>query len=402
MDKRKKLLFVSATLETGGVQHILSNLSVQLAQKYDITILLNDSGRIAYPYGGEVITLNMRNQPDRLSLWYQIKVFFKRYVRLRKLKKRGEYDYCISMLDSANIANILSGSRKCKVVTTVYTNISAKNCIKAYRYIIAPAVKLLYNHSDIIVVTSEGVKNDLQQNYGLYPHKMQVVYDGVDIEEIDTLRNEPVEASEYHIQESTLITTLGRLDTAKGQWHMIRAMKKISKECPNVKLLIMGSGALKEKLIQLVDECGLQDHVEICGYVANPYKYISASKLFVSSSIVEGYPTVILEAMVCGVPCVCTDFESGAREILAPDTKLENRQCETVERAQYGILTPVCDGIFRNGTEPLTKEEELFADGIILLLKDEALRQCYCDKIHEYAKTLSMESCVKDWEKILV
>lgn len=402
MSKKKRLLFVSATLEAGGVQHILSDLSVRLASEYDITILLNDREKIVYPYGGHIITLNMENQSNRLSIWYQMKVFIKRFLKLKQLKKSGDYAYCISMLDSANIANILSGSRNCKVITTVYTNISAEKHIGAYRYIVAPAVRMLYNHSDRIVVTSEGVKQDLQSNYGLRPEKMQVVYDGVDIDMITTLSREPVEPAEIGTADRVLITTLGRLDNVKGQYHMIRAMKKVSKECTNVKLLIMGNGALKEQLIQLVEECELQEHVKICGYVENPYKYISASKLFVSSSIVEGYPTVVLEAMVCGIPCVCTDFESGAREILAPDTEYGQKQRVSVERAQFGILTPVCDGIFRNGTEPLTKEEELFADGIILLLKDEALRQCYCGRISKYSKTFSIESCVKDWEKILV
>ena len=389
---KKRILFVTATLEIGGVQSILSNLSMELQQKYDITILLNDTEKIKYPYGGRIISLGLKQQDNRSGLKYQMKVFFKRYKKLKELKRTGCFDYCISMLDSANIANILTGNKECKVITTVYTNLSAEKYEKAYRYIVIPLVKGLYNKSDRIIVTSKGVQQDLETNYGLLAERMTVIYDGVNIGELNKQLEQMDKA--YYVEDRVLITSLGRLNHAKAQWHLIRAMK-------DALLLIMGTGELELRLKKLVVECGLQKHVVICGYTKNPFFYIGKSQAFVLSSIVEGYPTVLLEAMVCGTPCICTDFESGGREILAPDTDIQIRQKDCIEYAKYGIITPVCDGIWRDGTIPLTREEELLADAIIELLTKEEMQKMYRKKIKEYSDSFSIENCTREWEKVL-
>lgn len=396
---KKRILFVTATLEIGGVQSILSNLSMELQQKYDITILLNDTEKIQYPYGGRILSLGLKQQDNRSGLKYQMKVFFKRYKKLKELKRSGNFDYCISMLDSANIANILTGNKQCKVVTTVYTNLSAEKYEKAYRYIVIPLVKGLYNKSDRIIVTSRGVQQDLETNYGLLAERMTVIYDGVNIGELKKQLEQMDKA--YCVADRALITSLGRLNYAKAQWHLIRAMKKVIKEVDDALLLIMGTGELESRLKKLVVECGLQKHVVICGYTPNPFYYIGESQAFVLSSIVEGYPTVLLEAMVCGTPCVCTDFASGGREILAPETDIDIRQKDCIEYARYGIITPVCDGKWRDGSEPLTKEEELLADAIIELVTNEELQKAYREKIEGYADSFSIENCAREWKKVL-
>jgi glycosyltransferase involved in cell wall biosynthesis len=397
----KKILFVTATLEAGGTENVLANLSLQLKGKYDITILLNDTEKIAFEYGGDIISLGMQQEDDRTKISYQLKVFLRRYLKLRKLKKYGEYDACISLLDSANVANLLSGKRHCKVITTVYTNISASKYSKIYKYIVIPAIKCFYNKSDFIVVTSEGVRKDLEVNYNINPKIMKVIYDGVDINDIEKRKNESIDYNEYGVDNKKVITTLGRLDTAKGQWHLIRAMKKVVAVCPEAKLLIMGCGVLDEYLTELIEECNLINSVKLCGYVENPYKYIAESKAFVLSSIVEGYPTVLLESLVCGTPCISTDFDSGAREILAPSTDIDYKQKDGIEYAEYGIITPVCDGEFRKGNIPLTNEEEILANAIIAYLSDEQLLLDYKEKIKEYAKHFSIEECASQWSEIL-
>lgn len=398
---KKKLLFVTSTLEIGGVENVLSNLSLQLEDRYNITILLNDTEKIAFPYGGAIISLGMRQQADRTKLGYQFKVFLKRYHMLKKLKKSRKFDTCISLLDSANIANLLTGKKYCKVITTIYTNISAAKGEKFNRFIIIPAIKLLYNYSDFIVITSQGVKRDLERNYKLHPEKMKVIYDGVDIDQIRKEMGKPISEDKFSQHDGKVITTLGRLDNAKAQWHMIRAMKKVVSKYDDVKLLIMGSGTLENELKKLVIQCNLQYNVEICGFVENPYQYIANSSVFILSSIVEGYPTVLLEALVCRVPCVCTDFDSGAREILAPETDIEYKQKEKVELAKYGILTPACDGKFRSGEEPLTKEEEMFADGILMFLDNAGLRNDYVERIKTYSNQFSISTCADAWINLI-
>jgi glycosyltransferase involved in cell wall biosynthesis len=79
----------------------------------------------------------------------------------------------------------------------------------------------------------------------------------------------------------------------------------------------------------LVEDLGLQNHVSMPGFVDNPYAYMSRAALYVLSSRWEGLPTVLIEALYCGVPIIATDCPSGPREILAD--------------GQYGAIVPVGD-----------------------------------------------------------
>ena len=73
----------------------------------------------------------------------------------------------------------------------------------------------------------------------------------------------------------------------------------------------------------------LTEDVLFLGYKSNPFKYLANSDIFILSSIMEGLPTVLLEALACEIPIISTNCETGPKEIL--------------ESGKYGILTKVKD-----------------------------------------------------------
>jgi glycosyltransferase involved in cell wall biosynthesis len=95
------------------------------------------------------------------------------------------------------------------------------------------------------------------------------------------------------------------------------------------RLIILGDGSERPALERLIEERGLQNFVRLPGFVVNPYAYMARAAVFVLSSIHEGLPNVLMEALACGTPVVSTDCPSGPRQIL--------------DGGRYGPLVPVGD-----------------------------------------------------------
>ena len=103
---------------------------------------------------------------------------------------------------------------------------------------------------------------------------------------------------------------MGRLSKPKGQWHLIRAFKKVKETIKDMKLIILGRGELEDYLKQLVEELNLEKDVYFLGFQKNPFKFISKSKIYLFPSLYEGFGFPVIEAMACGIPVVCSDKAS--------------------------------------------------------------------------------------------
>jgi glycosyltransferase involved in cell wall biosynthesis len=113
-----------------------------------------------------------------------------------------------------------------------------------------------------------------------------------------------------------MIISCGRLTPQKDFHTLLRAFALLRRETPS-RLVILGEGPEREKLEALIRSLGIEDCAALFGFEENPYKYIARARLFVLSSISEGLPTVIIEAMALGTPVVSTDCPSGPAELLA-------------------------------------------------------------------------------------
>lgn len=194
---------------------------------------------------------------------------------------------------------------------------------------------------------------------------------------------------------------VGRFETPKAHWHLLRAFKKIKQEVKEVKLVLLGEGGLRPYLEQLATDLGLREDVHLPGFQVNPYQFISRAKVLVLSSLWEGFPNVLVESMICGTPVVSTDCRSGPREILAPITD-PLTETSSNEFAQYGILTPVMDENYYQANDPLTREESLFADAVITLLKDQEMRTAYAVKAQHRVSDFHKVKIMQEYSDIIL
>lgn len=372
-NNKTKVLLVVSTLNTGGAQKVAAELSNSLATRYDVEFLVNDTSKASFPYTGTIRTLGLPEQTDKNSLVYQAKVLVRRIKRIKRIKKSGEYKAVISFMDSANIANVLSGKGNCfcKTLITIHTNLSAAARDWKYRFFVIPAVRMLYERADVLLTVSKDIEYDLKNNLNYKFDNIRALYNGFDIKKIRQHSMQPLTEKETEqLNGFPVITTVGRLCYEKGQWHLIRAFSTVLDHYPNAKLVLVGDGEYKDRLKRIAMSLGLNERVQFVGFMENPYRIMRNSDVVVLSSYFEGLPSVLIEALAVGTPCVATDFKSGAREILAPELPIDAPLLDDIYKGQYGILTPLCKGGDLESGTSISREERLLSEAIITMLNN--------------------------------
>lgn len=400
----RKVLFIISALYGGGAERALSNIITHFPDDWDIDILVNNETLVEFPYKGNILSLSLPGFGNRKTVFYFIRETVKRINYLRKIKKSNHYDACISFLDSANISNVLSGNKYCKTIVSIRINMFATKSKLLYRLSVIPLVKLIYRHADKIVAVSKEIELGLICRLGMPESGVQTIVNGYDCSYInEQMRTAPIQIDKRIIGKwSKIVVSVGRLDEQKGHWHLIRAFSKVIEQEKDALLLIVGSGSLERYLIELVHAYNLEKNVIFVGYSSNPFWYISKASVFILPSLNEGYPNALAEAICCGVPCVATDFHSGAREILAPHLDVMGERTADILEEQYGILVPLCSGKMYRNKEVLELEERKMAEAIIMLLSDSEKQQYYREKSAERSKSLGIDTIVEEWVDLIL
>ena len=111
------------------------------------------------------------------------------------------------------------------------------------------------------------------------------------------------------------IINVGRLTEQKDQITLIKAINTVSKKI-NIRAIIIGKGAFKEKLNNLILKFNLKKNIKLIGYKKNPYKYIKKSDIFLLTSTFEGHPNVLIEAQYLKKFIISSNCPTGPKEIL--------------------------------------------------------------------------------------
>jgi glycosyltransferase involved in cell wall biosynthesis len=190
-------------------------------------------------------------------------------------------------------------------------------------------MRLLYPLADRIVAVSTGVADDLSEIIGIPRPRIEVIYNPVVTPEVLALSQESIEHPWFQPGQPPVILGIGRLTKAKGFSALIHAFSAIRKNKLPARLIILGEGDERSKLEQLILQLSIETEVLLPGFHQNPYFFLRNSSVFVLSSLWEGLPTVLIEALACGTPIVSTDCPSGP--------------CEILENGKWGTLVPVAN-----------------------------------------------------------
>jgi len=402
---KKKVLFVIPYLDFGGAQRALANITSHFPDEYDIDILANSTKKVEFEYKGNLISLGIDRPKHVMSVLFQLKAFIKRIKKLKKLKRENDYKACISFLDSANVANILTKNSNCKTIVSVRSSLTSEATVWQYKWIICPLVRAFYNMADTIVAVSEELKNELIINLGCLPSKTVSIPNGYDIYKIQQKSNDNIESAFLPIftdkHDCPIIVTVGRQTEQKRQWNLIRAFSHVLREIPQAKLVILGDGELEGNQKKLASELGISKNVFFLGFVNNVYKYLKYADVFVLPSGWEGFPNALVEAMCLGKPCIATDFKTGAREILDPNSLEYKKDIIEIHKGQYGIIVPMCMRGFPKADIPLEDSEVILAKAIVDLLVNKEMFEEYTLRSDARAHQYSIETIIEKWISII-
>ncbi len=172
--------------------------------------------------------------------------------------------------------------------------------------------RLAYGRIDAVICQSNAMRDDVHERYRVPLGKIVTINNPVDVEAIRIRSNEKI--ADAFRPEAINLVAVGRLNPLKGFDKLLRALKSARNE--RLHLHIVGDGEEGAFLRKYAGDLGIAERVTFHGFKRNPYPYMRAADLFVLSSIYEGFPNVVLEALSLGCPVLAFDCPGGTRELV--------------------------------------------------------------------------------------
>jgi glycosyltransferase involved in cell wall biosynthesis len=177
------------------------------------------------------------------------------------------------------------------------------------------AVRRLYPLADGVLCVSRGLADDMERHFGVPAERLLVVYNPSVTTEVRRMALEPVDHPWFEPGSPPVVLGVGRLAPQKDFPTLLRAFSRVRRAL-DCRLVILGRGDDREALLELAEELGIREQVDLPGFVSNPFAFMARAGVYVLSSEWEGCPNVLAEALGVGAPVVATDCPSGANEIL--------------------------------------------------------------------------------------
>lgn len=298
------------------------------------------------------------------------------HFRLERLVNQLGISTMVSFMERANILNLTLKSIPQRIISVrihIKSDLVQKSVLK--RVLIKTLYPLLLCRANKINFNSRESADNFMQTFHIRKRKTSVIYNFCDAEELSVRAQQPSPWDADKVFHHPVVVTAGRLVPQKGHVHLLRAFAAFCDTDKDTTLIVLGDGPLKPELIHFAKRLDLDARVLFPGFQKNPMPCIVRADVFVLSSLQEGFPNALMEALCLGLPVISTDCPSGPREMLAPGTD-PNRKTEHIDYAAFGILTPRFDR-HQKIFGPISRAEEKMAQAIASLVHNPARREHY-------------------------
>lgn len=187
---------------------------------------------------------------------------------------------------------------------------------------------------DRVVAVGEFVRQALIANEGLRPERVRIIHNGVNVDQyqpsFDNSERSSIRRTLGVPDEAFVLIQVARLDKLKDHLTALRTLAEMLGQCPNAHLVLVGDGPERGSIESEVEKLGLREHVHFLGTRKDVDILLKAADVFLLTSVSEGLPLTIIEAMLTHVPVVSTNV-GGVSEL--------------IEDEQTGLLTAARDHV---------------------------------------------------------
>jgi len=298
-----KILHVINGLGMGGAEKLLLDLSSYMCKdkKYSVAILVlnNQQEELKHNFedqGIKIYSVDFRSNYNPMNLY-------------RIIKYMKQYDIVHSHLFPSNyLVSLAKIFLQDQVIITTEHN--THNRRRNYS-LLNSVEKFIYSKYNKVISVSNETQSSLLSWLGLMNDKKFVVIENsIDLKTFN--RAKPYEKKLFFDDTSFILTKVGSLHEQKDQDTIIKAMKLLPE---NVKLLLIGKGNKKDKLVQSINKLGLQDRIKFLGIRHDVPSIMKTSDIIIVSSNWEGFGVVAIEGMAAGVPVIASNVD-GLKQIV--------------------------------------------------------------------------------------
>lgn len=287
-----KILLIANHLNVGGITSYLFTLASGLKEKGDQVYLASSGGEWLEKFN----TLGIRciRVPLKTKQEISLKIIIS-FLKLRKEARKLQIDLVHSHSRTTQVlGNLLSRSLNIPHIFTCHGFFKPK------------LSRLLFPcWGKGVIAISQEVKEHLINDLKLDEKKIAVINNGIDVKRFGDFSTRDLVRKNLGIENgSFLVGIIARLSDVKGHLYLIRAIQKVIKTFPSIKLLIVGQGKMKDLLIKEVDLFGIKNNVIFLSEANNTKDILSAIDIFVMPSLQEGLGLALMEAMAQGLAVI--------------------------------------------------------------------------------------------------
>lgn len=388
--KKKICILTIELIKGGGISQIAQNLTKILSPYFEVFLIVYGQNKYyikkfanakVYWLGQPTKTINY------IDALFKFLKNIKGIIKVFKILKTESPDAVFSMGYLMNFVNIICGRYLgYKIILSEHTYLPLLLQNIKFSKLKESFLKYFYPKATAIISIAKDITEVLKNKYNLPPHLIVTLPNPYNISLIQKLSSLPVPQNYRFIFKHPTIINIGRFTKVKGQWYLLRVFKQIKRELPNAKLILMGEGNLKNYLKKLTSHLQVERDVYFIDWQSNPFPFLKKSTLFVLTSIYEGFPNVLIEALACGCPIIASACKAGVEEI--------------IDNNKYGILAPPLENKFYFN-QPLTLSEKKLAFLIVDFMKSPKKYRISRQKLIQRAKEFDMKKIGKLYIKFL-